>query len=164
MKDLIDAINANDISKIYKSIRNVLAVENNVLLLRSGEYFRISESRGGLAFDMSGYDSKKPGDCHKYNQYILSLFSDLDLARNMSVMYLDFYKGSGGFSYMYWDDDELEYFDLSGHSTTDIIYRIINICIISNITQRRRRESESLYTLGETKWNIYKYWQWTIHI
>ena len=144
MKDLIDAINANDISKIYKSIRDVLAVENNVLLLRSGEYFRISESRGGLAFEMSGYDSKKPGDCHKYNQYILSLFSDLDLARNMKLMYLDFYKGIGTFQYIYWNDDKLQEVSLAGYTTTEIIYIIIKICIIDN-PATRRRESESLY-------------------
>ena len=147
MKDLIDAINANDISKIYKSIRDVLAVENNVLLLRSGEYFRISESRGGLAFEMSGYDSKKPGDCHKYNQYILSLFSDLDLARNMKLMYLDFYKGIGTFQYIYWNDDKLQEVSLAGYTTTEIIYIIIKICIIDNPASRRR-ESESLYASG----------------
>lgn len=155
MKELVDAIN-NHINKdtdeddTLDLIRNVLTLNNNADLLRSGKPFRVSHTRSGLGFDMSGYDSKKPGDCHEYNQYILNLFSDLDLARNMKLMYLDFYKGIGTFQYIYWNDDKLQEVSLAGYTTTRIIYTIIKICIIDN-PARRRRESESLYTLGETK-------------
>lgn len=149
MKELVDAIN-NHINKdadeddTLDLIRNVLTLNNNADFLRSGKHFRVSHTRSGLGFDMSGYDSKKPGDCHEYNQYILNLFSDLDLARNMKLMYLDFYKGIGTFQYIYWNDDKLQEESLCGFTTTEIIYIIIKICIIDNPASRRR-ESESLY-------------------
>jgi len=152
MKDLIDAIN-NEIQgiednlnpAIFNLIRDTLDLNNNVELLRNEKHFRISSRRSGLSFDMSGYDSEKAGSCHKYNQYILNLFSDLDLARNMKLMYLDFYKGIGTFQYIYWSNDELQEVSLCGFTTTEIIYEIIKICIINN-PNNRRRESESLYT------------------
>ena len=154
MNQLIQAINnkinagnefnCNYESEVRRWIRDALDLNKNVEVFRKGDNFRISGSRSGLAFDMSGYDSKKPGDCHKYNQYILSLFSDLDLARNMKLMYLDFYKGCGTFQYIYWNDDKFQEVPLDGLTTTEIIYIIIRICIIDN-PATRRRESESLY-------------------
>jgi hypothetical protein len=154
MNQLIQAINnkinagnefnCNYESEVRRWIRDALDLNKNVELLRSGDAFHISNSRPGLSFNMSGYDSKKAGDCHKYNQYILSLFSDLDLARNMKLMYLDFYKGIGTFQYIYWNDDKLQEVSLGGLTTTEIIYTLIKICIIDN-SASRRRESESLY-------------------
>ena len=136
--------NCNYESEVRRWVRDALDLNKNVEVLRSGDAFHISNSRPGLSFNMSGYDSKKAGDCHKYNQYILSLFSDLDLARNMKLMYLDFYKGIGTFQYIYWNDDKLQEVSLAGYTTTEIIYIIIKICIIDN-PATRRRESESLY-------------------
>jgi hypothetical protein len=154
MNQLIQAINnkinagnefnCNYESEVRRWVRDALDLNKNVEVLRSGDAFHISNSRPGLSFNMSGYDSKKAGDCHKYNQYILSLFSDLDLARNMKLMYLDFYKGIGTFQYIYWNDDKLQEVSLAGYTTTEIIYIIIKICIIDNPASRRR-ESESLY-------------------
>ena len=143
----VNGFNCNYESEVRRWIRDVLDLNKNVEVLRSGDDFRISNSRPGLSFNMSGYDSKKAGDCHKYNQYILSLFSDLDLARNMKLMYLDFYKGAGTFQYIYWNDDKLQEVSLAGYTTTEIIYIIIKICIIDNPASRRR-ESESLYASG----------------
>jgi hypothetical protein len=142
--DDCDDLDMNLSPKVFNLIRDALTIDKHVELFRNQDHFRISGSRAGLAFDMSGYDSKNAGDCHKYNQYILSLFSDLDLARNMKLMYLDFYKGIGTFYYIYWNDDELKEEVLSGYTTTEIIYEIIKICIINNPTTRRR-ESKSLY-------------------
>lgn len=139
-----NGFNCNYESEVRRWIRDALDLNKNVKVLRSGDDFRISNSRPGLSFNMSGYDSKKAGDCHKYNQYILSLFSDLDLARNMKLMYLDFYKGAGTFQYIYWDDAKFQEVPLDGLTTTEIIYIIIKICIIDNPASRRR-ESESLY-------------------
>ena len=157
MNQLIQAINnkinagnefnCNYESEVRRWVRDTLDLNKNVEVLRSGDAFHISNSRPGLSFNMSGYDSKKAGDCHKYNQYILSLFSDLDLARNMKLMYLDFYKGIGTFQYIYWNDDKLQEVSLAGYTTTEIIYIIIKICIIDNPASRRR-ESESLYASG----------------
>ena len=157
MNQLIQAINnkinagnefnCNYESEVRRWVRDALDLNKNVEVLRSGDAFHISNSRAGLSFNMSGYDSKKAGDCHKYNQYILSLFSDLDLARNMKLMYLDFYKGIGTFQYIYWNDDKLQEVSLAGYTTTEIIYIIIKICIIDNPASRRR-ESESLYASG----------------
>ena len=157
MNQLIQAINnkinagnefnCNYESEVRRWIRDTLDLNKNVEVLRSGDAFHISNSRPGLSFNMSGYDSKKAGDCHKYNQYILSLFSDLDLARNMKLMYLDFYKGIGTFQYIYWNDDKLQEVSLAGYTTTEIIYTLIKICIIDNSVSRRR-ESESLYASG----------------
>ena len=154
MNQLIQAINnkinagnefnCNYESEVRRWVRDALDLNKNVEVLRSGDAFHISNSRPGLSFNMSGYDSKKAGDCHKYNQYILSLFSDLDLARHMKLMYLDFYKGIGTFQYIYWNDDKLQEVPLDGLTTTEIIYIIIKICIIDNSVSRRR-ESESLY-------------------
>ena len=157
MNQLIQAINnkinagnefnCNYESEVRRWVRDTLDLNKNVEVLRSGDDFHISNSRPGLSFNMSGYDSKKAGDCHKYNQYILSLFSDLDLARNMKLMYLDFYKGNGTFQYIYWNDNKLQEVSLGGFTTTEIIYIIIKICIIDNPASRRR-ESESLYASG----------------
>ena len=154
MNQLIQAINnkinagnefnCNYESEVRRWVRDALDLNKNVEVLRSGDAFHISNSRAGLSFNMSGYDSTKAGDCHKYNQYILSLFSDLDLARNMKLMYLDFYKGAGTFQYIYWDDAKFQEVPLDGLTTTEIIYIIIKICIIDNPASRRR-ESESLY-------------------
>jgi hypothetical protein len=66
------------------------------------------------------------------------------LARNMKLMYLDFYKGAGTFQYIYWNDNKLQEVSLAGYTTTEIIYTIIKICIINNPASRHR-ESESLY-------------------
>jgi hypothetical protein len=157
MNQLIQAINnkinagnefnCNYESEVRRWVRDALDLNKNVEVLRSGDAFHISNSRPGLSFNMSGYDSKKAGDCHKYNQYILSLFSDLDLARNMKLMYLDFYKGIGTFQYIYWNGDKFQEVPLDGLTTTEIIYIIIKICIIDNPASRRR-ESESLYASG----------------
>jgi len=139
-----NGFNNNYESEIKRWIRDTLDLNKNVELFKNGDQVHISDSRSGLRFNMSGYDSKNAGDCHKYNQYIISLFSDLDLARNMKIMYLDFYKGIGTFQYIYWNDDTLQEVSLAGATTTEIIYNIIKICIIDNPTSRRR-ESESLY-------------------
>jgi hypothetical protein len=142
--DDVNNFEETPVTVIYNLIRDTLDLNKNVEVLRSGDAFHISNSRPGLSFNMSGYDSKKAGDCHKYNQYILSLFSDLDLARNMKLMYLDFYKGIGTFQYIYWNDDKLQEVSLAGYTTTEIIYTLIKICIIDNPASRRR-ESKSLY-------------------
>ena len=107
-----------------------------------------SRSRKGLTFEMSGYDSRGDGSCHKYNQYLFNYFVDgLNLSKNMRFFSLDFYKGGCEFIYEYWEgynphyvNAEIEHF--GGESTSTIIYKIIEICLINNKPKHDRRRRD----------------------
>lgn len=106
-----------------------------------------NRSRKGLTFDMSGYDRCGHGSCHAYNQYLLNHFvNGLDLSKNMRFFSLDFYKGGCEFIYEYWEGHKNDYTNakvehFGGYSTSTIIYKIIEICLINNKPKHERRRS-----------------------
>lgn len=140
-------------SKIISLIRNELSINNEshyCWISNTSNQFSLSVNRHrkGLIFDMSGYDAKRDGSCHAYNQYLLNHFvNGLDLSKNMRFFSLDFYKGGCEFIYEYWEGHKNDYTNAKveqwgGESTSTIIYNIIEICLINNKPkhQRRRRD------------------------
>ena len=133
---------------IQNLIRDELSLDNEshyCWIADNRKQFRLSSSRHrkGLAFEMSGYGY----GCHKYNQYLFNYFVDgLDLSKNMRFFSLNFYKGGCEFIYEYWEwsnphyvNAEIEHF--GGESTSTIIYKIIEICLINNKPKHDRRRS-----------------------
>jgi hypothetical protein len=136
---------------IQNLIRDELSLESKshyYWVASSERQHRLSLSRMGLGFEMSGYDSKGDGSCHKYNQYLFNYFVDgLDLSKNMRFFSLDFYKGGCEFIYEYWGGNDpnrvnakIEQF--GGESTSTIIYKIIEICLINNKPKHDRRRRD----------------------
>jgi hypothetical protein len=90
-------------------------------------------------FNMSGYDGDKVGHCTLYNTSIVNEFAYLGIYDHTSYLFLDFYKGNPTLYLKYWSDDEnLEFDELGGYGTTDIIYEIFKNTIFTNKTKRRR--------------------------
>ena len=90
-------------------------------------------------FQMSGYDIGSRGSCTIHNQKVLNTFAYLGIYDYTDFLCLDFYKGSPSIAYSYWGNDKLMYSeDLNGYSTTEIIYKIFELTILSNKTKRRR--------------------------
>jgi hypothetical protein len=125
---------------IKESIRELLDINYHQRLIRQG-CFTLSETRFGLSFEMSGYDTKKDGDCYKYNQYIFNFFvNGLNISKDMALIYLDFYKGNPVFQYLFWGSKEgIKITQYYGETTTEIIYDIIRICLIDNPEKNSRR-------------------------
>ena len=104
-----------------------------------------------LKFNMSGYDSfdasdslSKMGSCTVHNQKVLNVFAYLGLYDYTDFLFLDFYKGGSRLYFKYWNEDELyinETFT-NGHSTSEIIYEIFTLTILSNKNTRRRLDYE----------------------
>lgn len=144
---IIDS-DVNSKESILESIREILNLKYHRKIIDASNSYRVSNRRNGLGFAMSGYDCfdfvGKEGDCDKYNRYILNLFTDgLNLSKDMALMYLDFYKGSGFFYYSYWNYgiDEIKETHFNGESTSEIIYKIIKICLIDNPKSNCRRRN-----------------------
>jgi hypothetical protein len=105
---------------IFEYIRETLSIEN-------------SDRR---RFDMSGY-----GNCTVGNTEILNLFSSLGIYDYTKYLFIDFYKGHGTLYLNYFFAHDLEdnlQYDLSGHTTTEIIYEIFQRTIFSGEPERRR--------------------------
>ena len=104
-----------------------------------------------LKFNMSGYDSfdasdslSKMGSCTVHNQKVLNVFAYLGLYDYTDFLFLDFYKGGSRLYFKYWNEDELyinEDFTY-GHSTSEIIYKIFTLTILSDKKTRRRLDYE----------------------
>ena len=109
---------------IFEYIRETLSIEN-------------SDRR---RFDMTGYD-RETGDCTLNNTEIVNLFSSLGIYDYTKYLFLDFYKGDGTLYFNYFfqhqPEDKLE-IDLSGYTTTEIIYEIFQRTIFSGQPERRR--------------------------
>tara|TARA_B110000285_G_scaffold235494_1_gene317584 strand:- start:1339 stop:1758 length:420 start_codon:yes stop_codon:yes gene_type:complete len=104
-----------------------------------------------LKFNMSGYDSvdasnslREMGICTVHNQKVLNVFAYLGLYDYTDFLFLDFYKGGSRLYFKYWNDDELYINEdfTNGHSTSEIIYEIFTLTILSNKTTRRRLDNE----------------------
>ena len=93
-----------------------------------------------LKFEMSGYDDPFGVPCTVHNQKILNVFAYLGLYDYTNFLFLDFYKGGSRLYFKYWRDDEL-FIDsdfTNGATTTQIIYEIFKLTILSNRLTRRR--------------------------
>ena len=124
--------------------------ENIVYMLREMTaeqvcaYIRGALTSNGIRgrFNMSGYDSVfAKGSCTLENQAILNKFAHLGLYDYTRFLFLDFYKGDGTVYYSYWGDSNLPHQELSnlgGETTTNIIYKILQVTVLSGRTPRRR--------------------------
>ena len=94
-------------------------------------------------FDASNSLSKM-GSCTVHNQKVLNVFAYLGLYDYTDFLFLDFYKGGSRLYFKYWNDDELYINEdfTNGHSTSEIIYEIFTLTILSNKTTRRRLDYE----------------------
>ena len=110
---------------------------------------RLTKDGERLRFEMSGYDSSdipnslyEKGSCTLHNQKILNVFAYLGLYDYTNFLFLDFYKGGSRLYFKYWCDDELFINDdfTNGATTTEIIYEIFKLTILSNRDTRRREE------------------------
>ena len=92
-----------------------------------------------IRFEMSGYDGSSRGSCTIHNQKVLNTFAYLGIYDHTHFLCLDFYQGSPSIALMYLGGDRLMYGeDLNGYSTTEIIYKIFELTILSNKTKRIR--------------------------
>lgn len=93
-----------------------------------------------LKFQMSGYDDPFGVPCTVHNQKILNVFAYLGLYDYTNFLFLDFYKGNSSVYLRYWDSDEF-YVDenfTQGFSTSEIIYEIFKLTILTDKRTRRR--------------------------
>lgn len=93
--------------------------------------------KNGYNFNMSGYEAAT-GECTVRNIALLNMFSDLGIYDYTHYLFLDFHKGIGIIYYKYWNSSENLHLDVSGLGTTDIIYEIFKLTILSGKTERKR--------------------------
>ncbi|MEO6522203.1 MAG: hypothetical protein ABIN91_11030 [Mucilaginibacter sp.] len=90
-------------------------------------------------FDMSGYETTT-GECTINNMAILNKFAFLGLYDYTNFLFLDFYKGTPTlyFEYLYSGDGGLNSLKFSGYTTTEIIYEVLKVTVLSGKGTRRR--------------------------
>ncbi len=88
-------------------------------------------------FEMSGYESNI-GECTLHNLSLLNEFADLGIYDYTSYLFLDFYKGHGVLYLKYINANENLEYELGGDGTVEIIYKIFELTIFSNMNTRRR--------------------------
>lgn len=88
-------------------------------------------------FDMSGYESKT-GQCTLENMSILNKFAFLGIYDYTNFLFIDFYKGIGHVYLMYFWQSEYTQKEFCGEGTTEIIYEIFKLTILSDKGTRRR--------------------------
>lgn len=116
-------------------IRSVLRFEKSI-----GNSLRC-EDKQHYRFEMSGYDIGETGFCTTHNMNILNKFAYLGIYDYTEFLFLDFYKGSPMIYLKYWKGEYLEIGesgDLSGMTTSEIIYKIFELTILSGKNTRRR--------------------------
>lgn len=89
-------------------------------------------------FEMSGYESKT-GECTLHNQLVLNKFAFLGIYDYTTFLFLDFYKGTPTLYFEYFHDTlNTQRIDYSGDSTSEIIYDILLLTVLSDKPTRRR--------------------------
>lgn len=86
-------------------------------------------------FNMSGCEGAT-GENTVFNQSILNEFANLGIYNYTSYLFLDFVKGSATLYLKYFYENENLEFDLSGYTSTEIIYEIFRLTIFSNKKQK----------------------------
>lgn len=99
------------------------------------------DRRQGLHFEMSGYGD----DVTSHNMSILNKFEYMGIYDYTGALFIDFYKGSG---VIYWSRDvcpddrfgltDMAILSVGGMSTSEIIFEIFKITILSGKNKRRR--------------------------
>ncbi len=88
-------------------------------------------------FEMSGYEGKT-GECTVHNLGILNEFADLGIYDYTEYLFLDFHKGTGTLYLKYLGSDHNDQIELDGFGTVEIIYKVIEITVLSGMITRRR--------------------------
>jgi len=117
--------------QIKNFIRFVLSNTSNVKYTLDMGYKLI---RDGARFNMSGYGEKVTTE----NLNILNRFDYVGIYDYTRFLTVDFYKGQGVIIYQYWPDGLLGHHHVSGETTTDIIYNVLELTIFSGNETRRR--------------------------
>ena len=93
-----------------------------------------------LRFSMSGGDGGDSGSCTIHNQKVLNIFAYLGIYDYTHFLFLDFHKGCPSLALRYLDSDGvvIDRDFMHGHSTTEIIYEILKLTVLSNRKTRRR--------------------------
>ena len=93
-----------------------------------------------LRFRMSGGDDGKRGSCTIHNQKVLNIFAYLGIYDYTHFLFLDFNKGCPSLALRYLDSDGvlLDEDFMHGYSTTEIIYGILKLTVLSDNKTRRR--------------------------
>lgn len=92
---------------------------------------------GDLRFDMSGYNSRKTGDCVEENINVLHKFLKCGIYNYTEYLHVDFYKGIPRIHYQYWCEREHHLEELVGLTTSQIILRVLEITVYSGKRTRR---------------------------
>ena len=98
--------------------------------------------KGEDRFEMSGYNIIDT-NVEIHNRSILDKFAFLGIYDYTNFLYLDFFKGTVTLFYRYFrysfeEDVIVNAIDLTGYSTTEIIYKIFELTIFSDNPKRRR--------------------------
>ncbi len=134
--ETIEILRTQTKDDIFNFIRKRLAFKENVVnQLRGIDNIHIHKQH--RRFEMSGFENNK-GECTLLNMNILNEFADLGIYDYTSYLFLDFYEGTPTIYLKYFHSEENLEFELSGYGTVNIIYKIFELTIFSNHTQRRR--------------------------
>src|SRR5690554_3051186 len=90
-----------------------------------------------LRFEMSGYEDYT-GETTVHNLSLINTFAYLGIYDYTDFLTIDFYKGTGTVYLSWFGTNELVEYDYSGYGTTEIIYEIFSLTILSNRRERRR--------------------------
>lgn len=82
-------------------------------------------------FEMSG-DDDDTGENVIHNQFILNKFAYLGIYNYVSYLHLHFYKGHPTLHLKYYLEDENLEYDLAGYTTSEIIYEILKLTVLSD--------------------------------
>jgi len=86
-------------------------------------------------FNMTGYDDIQ-GETSMFNKAIIDEFVDLGIYDYTEELYLNFNKGHGTLHLKYFDDNKNQEIELGGDGTTEIIYRIFEKTVFSDLSKR----------------------------
>lgn len=89
-------------------------------------------------FEMSGQEETK-GWCTVFNTAILNEFANLGIYNYTSYLFLDFHNGTPTVYLKYFFEDENLEYDLTGYTTTEIIFTILELTIFSGKPERDRK-------------------------
>ena len=122
---------------VFNFIRNRLSFDENLISqLRHIDNDEMNKEH--RRFEMSGYENNT-GECTLHNLDVLNEFADLGIYDFTSYLFLDFYKGTPTLYLKYFNEYEnLEFDELSGLGTTELIYKIFELTIFSDKGKRRR--------------------------
>ncbi len=90
-----------------------------------------------LRFDMSGYEDYT-GETTVNNLLLINTFAYLGIYDYTDFLTIDFYKGTGIVYLKWFGTNELVEYNYSGYGTTEIIYEIFSLTILSDRRERRR--------------------------